>query len=98
MEQHVLKRLLQRIRRVRPELYRSGQLTTPVRTLQSACSTFSLDAGPLFFHTLLIPQIWRRQTFLFTRLKLALKGFRFADVAVIKCDHDLARNSTRCVC
>ncbi|GBL80161.1 hypothetical protein AVEN_29146-1 [Araneus ventricosus] len=84
----VLKRLLQRIRRVRPQLYQSGQwkllhdnarphTAIHVRQFLTTRKVTVLEHPP--YSPDLAPA-----DFLFSRLKGVLKGLRFSDIAQIQ--------------
>ena len=87
--QGVLNRLLQRIRRVRPELHRIGKwmLLHDNAPTHSAISVRLLLAQKIVVvldHPPYNPDLIPADFFLFPRWKAAIKGARFADVNGIK--------------
>lgn len=82
--EEVLKRLLQRIRRVRPDLHVSGKW---VLVHDNAPAQTTICIHQSLFNTIWPPSIilhahliWYGLIFLFPRLKSVLKGARFSEV------------------
>ena len=85
----VLKRLVQRIRRIRPELYQSGQWNflhdnARSRTVIRVLNFLAQRKVTVLPHPPHSPDLAPADFSLFLRLKWALKGLRLTDVADIK--------------
>ena len=87
--QAVLNRLLQRIRRIRPELHKTGkwmllQDNTPAHSAIRVRQFLAQKMVAVFDHPPYSPYLDPAEFFLFPRLVAVIKGARFADVNAIK--------------
>jgi len=84
--EEVLKRLLRRIHRLRPQLRRTGQWmllhNAPAHCPIRVCQFLAQRGVPLLDHPPYYPDLAHSD--LFPRLKSIVKGARFADVAAIQ--------------
>ncbi len=83
--EQVLKRLLQRIRRVRPELHRTGSWVllhdnAPAHAAIRVRQFLAQRSVTVIDHPPYSPDLAPADFFLFPRLKIALKGTRFEDL------------------
>jgi histone-lysine N-methyltransferase SETMAR len=87
--EEVLKRLLQRIHRVRPGLYRTGQWMLLHDNVPAHCAIrvhqFLAQRGvPILDHQPYSPDLAPVDFFLFPHLKSVMRGAPFADVTAIQ--------------
>ncbi|GBM99742.1 hypothetical protein AVEN_237668-1 [Araneus ventricosus] len=99
----VLKRLLQRIRRIRPQLYQSGQwkllhVNARPHTAIRVRQFLSTRKVTVLEHPPYSADLASADFFLFPRLKGVLKGLRFSDIAQITCDNGASSDTERSVC
>ena len=81
--------MLQRIRRVLLEFYRTGKWTllhdnAPAHSVIRVRQFLAQNMAVVFHHPLYSPDLVPADFFLFPRLKAAIKGARFDDVSTIK--------------
>ncbi|GBM80430.1 hypothetical protein AVEN_145764-1 [Araneus ventricosus] len=101
----VLKRLLQRIRRVRPQLYQSGQwkllhVNARPHTAIHVRQFLATRKVTVLKHPPYSPDLAPTDFFLFPRLKGVLKGLRFSDFCAdpATCDNGASSDTERSVC
>ena len=86
--EEVLKRLLRRIHRLRPQLRRTGQWmllhNAPAHCPIRVCQFLAQRGVPVLDHPPYSPDLAPVDFFLFPRLKSIMKGACFADVAAIQ--------------